>query len=53
MAGYTIILSPIAAIMIVDYWAVKKGRIDIPALYRVDGRYYYTAGVVRSVCLKR
>lgn len=45
MSGYTIILSPICSIMIVDYWLVKRGKIDIPALYRVDGRYYYWNGI--------
>lgn len=45
MSGYTIILSPICSIMIVDYYFVKHGKIDIPSLYKVDGRYYYSGGV--------
>ncbi|KAG8745947.1 hypothetical protein FRC12_014407 [Ceratobasidium sp. 428] len=31
--------------MIVDYWFIHKGKIDVPALYNFDGRYRYTAGV--------
>ncbi|KAG8884856.1 hypothetical protein FRB97_003063 [Tulasnella sp. 331] len=45
MGGYTIVLGPISAIMIVDYYLVHKGRIDVPALYQPHGRYRYTNGV--------
>lgn len=47
MAGYTIILSPICAIMIIDYWIVKREKIDVPSLYRLNGRYFYWNGIVR------
>jgi NCS1 family nucleobase:cation symporter-1 len=46
MAGYTVVLSPIAAIMVVDYWLVKRGNVDVPAMYRPEGRYTYWHGVV-------
>ncbi|KAL5635897.1 hypothetical protein ACGC1H_004636 [Rhizoctonia solani] len=45
MGGYTVFLGPICSIMIVDYWLVHKGKIDIPALYNPNGRYRYTKGV--------
>ncbi|KAF8306380.1 cytosine-purine permease [Clavulina sp. PMI_390] len=45
MAGYTIILSPICAVMVVDYWVIKKQKIDVPSLYKVDGRYQYWNGI--------
>ncbi|KAG8717858.1 hypothetical protein FRC08_006500 [Ceratobasidium sp. 394] len=45
MGGYTVFLGPICSIMIVDYWFVHKGKIDVPALYNFDGRYRYTRGV--------
>ncbi|KAG8895206.1 hypothetical protein FRB99_000708, partial [Tulasnella sp. 403] len=45
MGGYTIVLGPIASIMIVDYFLVHKGNIDTPSLYRPHGRYRYTSGV--------
>ncbi|KAB5588678.1 Permease, cytosine/purine, uracil, thiamine, allantoin family protein [Ceratobasidium theobromae] len=45
MGGYTVFLGPICSIMIVDYWLVHRGKIDVPALYDPKGRYKYTAGV--------
>ncbi|CCO26301.1 putative permease C1683,05 [Rhizoctonia solani AG-1 IB] len=45
MGGYTVFLGPICSIMIVDYWFVHKGKIDVPALYDPKGRYRYTGGV--------
>ncbi|KAF8682940.1 cytosine-purine permease [Rhizoctonia solani] len=45
MGGYTVFLGPICSIMIVDYWLVHKGNIDIPALYDPKGRYRYVGGV--------
>lgn len=48
MSGYTIILGPISAVMITDYWFVKKCKIDVPALYNQHGRYSYWKGIVSS-----
>ncbi|CAE6526085.1 unnamed protein product [Rhizoctonia solani] len=45
MGGYTVFLWPICSITVVDYWFVRKGKIDIPALYNPNGRYRYTGGV--------
>ncbi|KAF8334189.1 cytosine-purine permease [Cantharellus anzutake] len=45
MAGYTVVLAPICAVMVTDYWAVKKRHVDIPSLYRPDGRYAYWNGL--------
>lgn len=45
MGGYSIFLAPIAGIISSDYWIVKKGRIDIPALYDPHGRYRYWYGI--------
>ncbi|KAG9012360.1 hypothetical protein FRB93_001782 [Tulasnella sp. JGI-2019a] len=45
MGGYTIVLGPISAIMIVDYYLIHKGHLDVPALYQPHGRYRYTSGV--------
>lgn len=45
MSGLSIFLAPIAAILSADYWVVKKKHIDVPGLYRRQGRYRYnTAG---------
>jgi NCS1 family nucleobase:cation symporter-1 len=42
--GYGSLLAAIAAVMIVDYWIVRRGRLDLADLYRPDGRYAYLRG---------
>jgi NCS1 family nucleobase:cation symporter-1 len=44
MASLAIFLAPISAIMAADFWVVKKRHIDIPSLYRRQGRYRYRGG---------
>jgi len=44
MAAYAIFLGPIAAIMVVDFWVVHRGKYDTLALYQYHGIYKYTAG---------
>lgn len=39
LIGYSALLGPIAGIMVVDYWLVRKTQLDVPDLYRLDGRY--------------
>jgi nucleobase:cation symporter-1, NCS1 family len=48
LVGYSALLGPIAGIMIVDYWIIKKKTLDVPELYRENGRY---AGVSKSALL--
>ena len=56
MNAYGTILSPIAAILIADYWIVKKQRIDVNDLFKgPQGRYWYSGGwnwaaVISWVC---
>ncbi|MDR2487360.1 MAG: cytosine permease [Clostridiales Family XIII bacterium] len=39
------ILAPLAAIFIVDYWIIKRQRLDVKALYQgAEGRYWYSGG---------
>ncbi|KAL2851941.1 permease for cytosine/purines, uracil, thiamine, allantoin-domain-containing protein [Aspergillus pseudoustus] len=45
MSAYAIFLGPIAAIMVCDFWLVKKRRYDCVMLYQPRGVYRYTAGV--------
>lgn len=45
MNAYGTILSPVAAILVADYWIVKKQRIDIKSLFVEDGRYQYSNGI--------
>jgi NCS1 family nucleobase:cation symporter-1 len=39
MSAYAVFLAPIAGIMLVDYWFVKKRKINVPALYNPAGIY--------------
>ncbi|BGP18479.1 hypothetical protein JCM10213v2_006545 [Rhodosporidiobolus nylandii] len=41
LGGYTLLSAPIWAIMVCDYYIVKKRKIDLPALYDPRGRYKY------------
>lgn len=44
--NYGIILAPVAAIFVSDYYICKKRRIDVAALFAGDqGRYWYRGGV--------
>jgi NCS1 family nucleobase:cation symporter-1 len=40
------ILAPLAAIFMIDYWVLKKQRVDVIDLYHdgKDGRYFYQGG---------
>ncbi|CAK7265786.1 hypothetical protein SEPCBS57363_001762 [Sporothrix epigloea] len=44
MGGYSVFLAPISGILAADFWFVKRGHVDIPALYDPHGRYRYTKG---------
>lgn len=39
LVGYSALLGPIAGIMIVDYWMLRRRTLDVPDLYRPRGRY--------------
>jgi len=39
LVGYSALLGPIAGIMIVDYWVIRRTELDVPDLYRPEGRY--------------
>lgn len=48
------LLGPLFGIVMADYWLVRRGRIDVPALYtdEPDGAYHYRRGVnVRAVAV--
>lgn len=34
----------VAGIVIADYWLLRRGRLDLPDLYRPGGGYWYVAG---------
>jgi nucleobase:cation symporter-1, NCS1 family len=39
------VFSPIAGVLIADYVFVKRGRIDLVALFEANGPYWYWKGV--------
>jgi NCS1 family nucleobase:cation symporter-1 len=39
LIGYSSLLGPIAGIMIVDYFVIRKQHYDLPGLYREGGPY--------------
>ena len=47
LSGLGALLGPLFGVIMVDYWFVRKGRIDVPALYSEDpnGAYFYSRGV--------
>ncbi|KAL3456517.1 permease for cytosine/purines, uracil, thiamine, allantoin-domain-containing protein [Aspergillus heterothallicus] len=45
MSAYAVFLGPIAAIMVCDFWIVKRRKYDVVALYQPRGIYRYTRGV--------
>ena len=44
MSSYSIVLAPIAALLAVDFFVVKKMRLDIYELYKPDGIYRFAFG---------
>jgi NCS1 family nucleobase:cation symporter-1 len=45
LLGYGALLGPVAGIMIVDYFVLRRQVLDVDALYRRGGPYEYTRGV--------
>lgn len=44
LVGYSALLGPIVAILIVDYFVLRRTRLDLNNLYRQNGLYSYTGG---------
>jgi NCS1 family nucleobase:cation symporter-1 len=45
LVGYSGLLGPIAGVMIVDYFVVRRSRLRVDDLYRRNGAYEYDNGV--------
>jgi NCS1 family nucleobase:cation symporter-1 len=45
LIGYGALLGPVAGIMIADYFAVRRGVLQVDDLYRRGGAYEYARGV--------
>ncbi|MFE7487783.1 purine-cytosine permease family protein [Kitasatospora sp. NPDC057541] len=39
------VFAPVVGVLLADYLVIKRGRIDVPALFDPHGPYRYTAGV--------
>jgi NCS1 family nucleobase:cation symporter-1 len=44
LIGYSALLGPIAGVLIVDYYFVRKTELNVAELYREDGQYSYGKG---------
>src|ERR671910_503579 len=44
LVGYGSLLCAIGAVMIADYWILRRRRLDLAELYKMDGRYAYSGG---------
>jgi NCS1 family nucleobase:cation symporter-1 len=44
LSGLGALLGPLYGVIMVDYWLIRKGRINVPQLYSEDpnGAYYYS-----------
>jgi NCS1 family nucleobase:cation symporter-1 len=42
--GYALLLGACGGVLIADYWARRRGRLDLAGLYRRDGPYWYCGG---------
>src|SRR5215207_8119134 len=44
LVGYGSLLGAIGAVMIVDYWILRRRQLDLADLYKHEGRYAYAGG---------
>jgi NCS1 family nucleobase:cation symporter-1 len=44
LVGYGSLLGAIGAVMIADYWIVRRRQLSLPDLYKYDGLYAYSGG---------
>jgi NCS1 family nucleobase:cation symporter-1 len=44
LIAYSALLGPIGGILIADYFVYRRGKLNLSALYQVDGEYRFTNG---------
>jgi NCS1 family nucleobase:cation symporter-1 len=44
LVGYGSLLGAIGAVMIADYWILRRRHLDLADLYKTEGRYAYSGG---------
>ena len=50
LIGYSSLMGAIGGILIADYWVVRRQRLELSDLFRMQGRYTYSQGVnVRAI----
>jgi NCS1 family nucleobase:cation symporter-1 len=45
LIGYSSLMGALGGILICDYWLLRKQRLDVDDLFRMNGRYRYMNGV--------
>lgn len=51
LVGYSGSLGSVAGVLIVDYWLLRKTRLDLKALYTEQGAYHYQNGWNRNAVI--
>jgi NCS1 family nucleobase:cation symporter-1 len=44
LIGYSLLLGACGGVLIADYWALRRSRLDLAGLYRRAGPYWYAGG---------
>jgi NCS1 family nucleobase:cation symporter-1 len=44
LIGYSSLMGAIGGILIADYWILRRRKLSLPDLFRIDGRYSYRGG---------
>src|ERR1700738_1127666 len=45
LVGYSSLMGALGGILIADYWVLRRERLSLPDLFRIDGAYSYRGGV--------
>jgi NCS1 family nucleobase:cation symporter-1 len=45
LVGYSSLMGALGGILIADYWVLRRQRLSLPDLFRVEGAYTYRGGV--------
>jgi NCS1 family nucleobase:cation symporter-1 len=44
LVAYSALLGSVGGVLIADYYVIRRTRLDLPALYRKQGPYWYVSG---------
>jgi NCS1 family nucleobase:cation symporter-1 len=45
LVAYSALLGAVGGILIVDYFLIRRGKLDLPGLFKKQGPYWYSEGV--------